>query len=81
MVLDGWNPFWNDQKGTNFRAWITSIDVGYGDAWATWLVWGDGQVRITTQYEPPFGCRDQPCLHLPQRCHWDMHVFSLEDVA
>ena len=81
MVLDGWNPFWKDHEGSNFRSWITSIDVGFGDAWATRLVWEDGRVIITTQYEPPFGCQDQPCLHLPQRCHWDMYEFALEDVA
>ena len=79
MVLE--QRFWNDMKGSNVRTYITNIDVGYYEAWATWVVWEDGNVIITTQYEPPFMCSEVPCLHLPQRCHWDMYEFSLEDVA
>jgi hypothetical protein len=79
MVLE--QRFWTDMKGSNVRTWITNIDVGYYEAWATWVCWEDDQVIITTQYEPPMMCSEDPCLHLPQRCHWDMYEFSLEDVA
>jgi hypothetical protein len=68
------------QKGTNFRGYPLSIDVGKVEAWTTMVIWEDGELIITTQYEPPFMCDMEPCLHLPQRCHWDMLVQNLEEL-
>jgi hypothetical protein len=69
------------RRGRNFRAYPLSIDAGIIELWATWVIWEDGELIITTQYEPPIMCDEDPCRHLPQRCHWDMLIQNLEELV
>lgn len=62
---------WTDTSGRNFRSYLQTIDVGFNDAWCYAFSWDDDGVYFFTQYEPAVMCDDDPCLHLPQRCHFD----------
>lgn len=63
--------FWSDTKTLNSRSYLVSVDYGFNDAWCASIMWDDDGVYFYTQYEPEILCSDNPCLHLPQRCHFD----------
>ena len=74
-------PWWGrDEKGSNYRQWSLSVDIGLWEAWSHMLHWDEDGIYLTTHYDPPFACRDDPCLHLPTRAHWDMFEIGKDDL-
>jgi len=69
--------FAKDRKGGNFRQYVLNIDWGYAEFWSAVIAWVDEEIIIFTQYEPEWACSQDPCLHLPQRCHWDDLVMKI----
>jgi hypothetical protein len=66
-----------DRKGSNFRQYVLKIDWGYTEFWSAVIAWEDDELFIFTQYDPQWMCSEDPCLHLPQRCHWDDLVMEI----
>ena len=72
--------FWSDMRGSNFRSWVVSIDMGYREAWCASVHFDEsGELYFVTQYEPQIMCQEDPCLHLPGRCHWDDLILKVGD--
>ena len=65
------------RKGGNFHQYVLNIDWGYSEFWSAVIAWEDDEVILFTQYEPEPFCKQDPCLHLPERCHWDDLVMKI----
>lgn len=80
MEQDNWlEIFANDHKGTNFRSYVTSIDVGRVEYWTANIHWDkeEQQIILFTQYEPKLFCMEENCVHWP-RSHWEDIVLDYQ---
>ena len=68
--------FVQDTSGENFVSIVTNRDFGINDAWCACIHWDDEGIYFFTQYEPAIMCDDDPCLHLPLRCHFDNYLIE-----